>query len=94
MSHPINHVYADKPDERVAKDAIAPSRFRPQYRALSADEKKLHDDIKAAAVVLEDLLMAVPNDACTDTPAALRYRALSLTALEESVMWAVKGLTA
>jgi hypothetical protein len=60
------------------------SRFRPRYRALTDDEKLLHDTIKDKAAELEALFMQVK---------AGRYRALSLTALEEAVMWNVKELT-
>jgi hypothetical protein len=60
------------------------SRFRPRYRALTDDEKLLHDAIKEKAAELETLFMQVK---------AGRYRALSLTALEEAVMWNVKELT-
>lgn len=48
------HVYAGQPDARQAGD-IKPSRFRPQYRALSAEAKALHDQIKEKAVELEAL---------------------------------------
>lgn len=60
------------------------SRFRPRYRALTDDEKSLHDQIKAKASELEDLFEKVK---------AGRYRSLGFTALEESVMWTVKELT-
>ncbi len=45
----------------------------------------LHDAIKAKAVELETLFEQVKPG---------RYRSLGLTALEESVMWTVKELTA
>jgi hypothetical protein len=48
------HVFEGEPDARQAGD-IAPSRFRPQYRALSDEEKALHDQIKAKATELETL---------------------------------------
>jgi hypothetical protein len=48
------HVFAGQPDGRQAGD-IKPSRFRPQYRALSDEEKALHDEIKNKAVELEQL---------------------------------------
>lgn len=61
------------------------SRFRPRYRALTDEEKALHDALKAKAVELEALFDQVKPG---------RYRSLAFTALEESVMWVVKELTA
>lgn len=79
------HVYDGKPDARQSTEVAAPvSRFRPTYRALSDDEKALHDEIKAKASELEVLFERVK---------AGRYRSLGMTALEEAVMWAVKELT-
>lgn len=82
----MTHVYEGAPDGRQSTDvAMSPSRFRPRYRALTDDEKALHDAIKAQASVLEALFEQVKPG---------RYRALGLTALEEAVMWTVKELTA
>ena len=79
------HVYEGAPDGRQSDDPSMPtSRFRPRYRALSADEKALHDEIKAKATELEALFERVKSG---------RYRALGFTALEESVMWTIKELT-
>lgn len=79
------HVFEDASDDRQSTDVAMPtSRFRPRYRALTDAEKSLHDAIKAKASELEALF---------DQVNAGRYRALGFTALEESVMWAVKGLT-
>ena len=83
MSDKTENIYEGKPDERQGGD-IAVSRFRPRYRALTPEEKALHDEIKEQAVVLETVFMKVK---------AGRYRALSLTALEEAVMWNIKELT-
>jgi len=77
------NVFEGEPDARQAGD-IKPSRFRPRYRALTEDEKALHDRIKEQAVVLENLFDQVPEG---------RYRSLGYTALEQAVMWAVKQLT-
>jgi len=77
------NVYEGEPDARQAGD-IKTSRFRPRYRALTDDEKALHDRIKEQAVVLENLFDQVPEG---------RYRSLGYTALEQAVMWAVKQLT-
>jgi len=83
MTEKTEHVFEGKPDARQAGD-IEVSRFRPRYRALTPEEKALHDEIKEQAVVLETLFLKVK---------AGRYRALSLTALEEAVMWNIKELT-
>jgi hypothetical protein len=78
------HVYDGKPDERQSDDAIPVSRFRPKYRVLTEEEKQLHDEIKSKAAELEALFERVKPG---------RYHALSMTALELSVMWSVKELT-
>lgn len=78
------HVYEGTPDGRQADTAIAVTRFRPKYRALTDEEKALHDEIKSKASELEALFERVNPG---------RYRSLGFTALEESVMWAVKELT-
>lgn len=84
MSQP-QHVFEGKPDDRQSTDVKMPtSRFRPRYRALSVEEKALHDEIKAKAEELEQLFLKVKEG---------RYRSLGLTTLEESVMWAIKELT-
>ncbi len=84
MSDRAEHVYEGKPDNRYEPD-VKTSRFRPRYRALSDAEKALHDEIKSKAAEMEELYERV---------SAGRYRALAITALEESVMWVVKELTA
>lgn len=78
------NVYAGPTDARQSDEAIPVSRFRPRYRALTDDEKALHDEIKGKAAELEALFEKVKPG---------RYRSLGLTALEESVMWTVKELT-
>lgn len=79
------NVFEGKPDTRQSDDVDHPvSRFRPRYRALEPDELALHDQIKDAYAVVEELIMRLQ---------AGRYRALALTTLEESCMWAVKELT-
>lgn len=79
------NVFEGASDARQSEERIAVSRFRPRYRALSDDEKALHDSIKAKAEELETLFETVPNG---------RYKSLAFTSLEESVMWIVKQLTA
>lgn len=78
------HVYEGTPDGRQSAEAIPVTRFRPKYRALTDDEKTLHDEIKSKATELEALFERVKPG---------RYRSLGMTALEESVMWTVKELT-
>ena len=81
----MSHVFDGDPDARQSGSTTEPvSRFRPRYRALTNEEKVLHDALKAKAVALETLI---------DQTKPGRYRSLALTALEEAVMWAVKGLT-
>lgn len=78
-------VFEGAPDGRQSADvAEKVSRFRPRYRALTDDEKALHDAIKSKAVELEDLFGQIKPG---------RYLSLGVTALEQSVMWAVKELT-
>lgn len=80
----LTNVFEGTPDDRQAETKIEVSRFRPKYRALDENEKALHDAIKSKASELETLFEQVKPG---------RYRALGLTALEESVMWTVKELT-
>ncbi len=78
------HVFEGQPDSRQADTAIPVSRFRPKYRALTDDEKALHDELKNKAAELEALYAKVKPG---------RYNALAVTSLEQSVMWIVKELT-
>lgn len=81
----MTHVYEGKPDARQSADvAEKVSRFRPRYRALTDDEKALHDEIKSKAAELESLFERVKPG---------RYNSLAMTDLERSVMWIVKELT-
>ena len=69
----------------IQQSPEGPGPFRKRYRQLSADEVALHDKIKDAAAALFDIYeQAKPS----------RELSLGKTKLEESVMWAVKGLTA
>ena len=80
------NVYEGPADARQSDDEAEPmSRFRPKYRALSIAEVEQHNALKAAYEAVERLIDVLP---------ARRYRALALTTLEESCMWAVKELTA
>lgn len=80
----MTNVFEGKPDGRQAETPIAVSRFRPMYRALTDEEKALHDALKSKAVELEALFGKVKPG---------RYNSLAITALEQSVMWIVKELT-
>ena len=78
-------VFEGPADARQSADVAEPlSRFRPRYRALTDNEKLLHDAIKNKAAELEGLFELVQPG---------RYRSLGITALEEAVMWTVKELT-
>ena len=79
------NVFEGKADARQSADVNHPvSRFRPTYRALTDDEKALHDALKTKAAELEDLFAKVKMG---------RYNALAVTSLEQSIMWIVKELT-
>ncbi len=81
----MSHVFAGTPDARQSYKVDEPvSRFRPLYRALTDDEKALHDEIKSKAAELEAVFEKVKNG---------HYKALGMTALEQAVMWTVKELT-
>jgi hypothetical protein len=81
----MTNVYDGPTDGRQQPTTTAPvSRFRPRYRALTDDEKALHDEIKNKAAELEELFGRVKPG---------RYNSLALTSLEQSVMWVVKELT-
>ena len=81
----MTNVYEGKPDARQQASVDAPvSRFRPRYRALTDDEKALHDAIKDKAAELESLFAQVKPG---------RYNSLAVTALEQAIMWIVKELT-
>jgi len=79
------NLYEGAADARQAKDGeqVVTSLFRPRYRALTDDEKALHDAIKGKASEMEALFEQVKPG---------RYRSLGITALEASVMWTVKEL--
>lgn len=61
------------------------SVFRQEYRELTEEEKQRVLDIKTKAEELYELF---------DASTSPREMALAKTKLEESVMWAVKGVTA
>ncbi len=79
------NVFKGETDARQSDDVAHPvSRFRPTYRALTDDEKALHDALKTKASELETLFASVKPG---------RYNSLAITSLEQSVMWIVKELT-
>ncbi len=81
----MNNLYEGKPDARQSASVNEPvSRFRPRYRALTDEEKVLHDAIKTKAGELEALFNQVKLG---------RYSSLAMTSLEQAVMWSVKELT-
>jgi len=81
----MTNVYEGATDGRQsASPNPSQNPFRPTYRALTDNEKTLHDDIKSKATELLNLFQTVKPG---------RYRSLGITALEEAVMWAVKELT-
>lgn len=52
---PAAHVFEGGPDASQGGADVVPSRFRPRYRALTEDERTMHDAIKAKAAELEAL---------------------------------------
>lgn len=92
----MTNVFEDQPDGRQSEEVeLRVTRFRPRYRALTESEKALHDQIKQSAEALETLYQQVHFVRLAHGfPDAPREMALALTKLEESVMWAVKSLTA
>ncbi len=61
--------------------------FRPEYKELSEADKKHIDDVKNKA---SELFHLFPKDGLRGIN---REVAVAITKLEESVMWAVKGMT-
>lgn len=59
--------------------------FREEYRELTDDEKTMLKELKRDA---EAFSISI-NVNCPDG----RHKSLAITKLEESVMWATKGLT-
>ena len=66
--------------------------FRPTYRKLSTYEQSQVDSLKATGQALWDLMALAEIDNGT-IPGASRHLSLARTRLEESIMWAVKGMT-
>lgn len=88
MESDMADVFEGRPDGRQSTEVAHPvSRFRPTYRAVTDDEKELHDEIKAKAGELEKMIDQIKGGKPS------RYKALAMTELETSIMWAVKELT-
>jgi len=64
--------------------------FRPVYRELNEEEKKDLKDLKDKA---QDLYLLIENIVQENPSTKGRYVSLAKTKLEESIMWAVKGIT-
>lgn len=65
--------------------------FRPAHRDLTEEDKDLVAKVKDSAFELYKLYLQAEGKPLIGTNA--RYVALAKTNLEESVMWAVKGIT-
>ena len=74
-------------NEQTWSEESETKRFRPTYRQLNEDEKLHADQIKSKATELSCLLQGVKDGAPS------REKSLSITKLEESVMWGIKALT-
>ena len=61
--------------------------FRKEYKPLSEKQKDMIADVKNIATILEELFTLI------DTPDCGREIAIAKTNLEQSIMWAVKGIT-
>lgn len=70
----------------ASKESVAV--FRPEYRELTPQEKQLVDVIKGQASILHTLITQSVSEGADP-----RCGATAKTKLEESIMWAVKGIT-
>lgn len=59
--------------------------FRTHHRPVSAEELATMQEIKTKAAELAELMSAARESG--------RHLSLALTALEQSVMWSIKGIT-
>lgn len=65
----MTHVFEGAPDARQSADIAMPTtRFRPKYRALTDEEKALHDAIKTKAFELEVLFEQARDLRCPPLP--------------------------
>lgn len=91
---PGNIFAGGQADARQGAGSRPEGTFRKRYRQLSAADIAHHDAIKDTAEVLLSTITAAYDAMQTGSPEIQRCRALAKTKLEESVMWAVRGLTA
>lgn len=82
------HLYEGEPDARQSNETSLDddiiNRFRPTYRQLTDDEKRIHDWLKSSVLPFAMIANEIVQD---------QYRYESLKSLELFIMWAVKGLT-
>jgi len=64
--------------------------FRKEYKPLTDEQKKWMEEVKTKA---DELLLAIDKPRNAEF-AGNREIALAKTNLEQSIMWAVKGITA
>jgi hypothetical protein len=86
--NPMN-TSTDASIKSTSDDRIANNTMRHQYRVLADHEKLLMQAIKDAGVEMLAMIDSVKG--CNAD--AARETSIAKTRLEESVMWAVKGLT-
>lgn len=83
---------------KAAPEGQEGNPFRTRYRQLSPVETEMHDDIKSAAFELHKLIAGIVEARAKanqyNGPDVMRDLALAKTALEDSVMRAVRALTA
>lgn len=91
---PGNIYQGGQADARQGSGPRPEGTFRKRYRQLSAADIAHHDAIKDTAEALLSTITAAYDAMQTGGPDVQRCRALAKTKLEESVMWAVRGLTA
>lgn len=93
----MTNVFEGEPDGRQSANVhLQTSIFRPVYRALTDEQKALHDALKTKATELEALIRQTAEPPPRyDAPLSNRhiYETRAMEALELAVMWAVKGLT-
>jgi len=77
----------------VLENDECPSVFRPKYRKLSDEELALMNNVKAVASRLYDVMDVAYQAKFDDTAPICREHDIARIKLEESIMWAVKGLT-
>lgn len=99
MTEHTEDVFGEEPDARQLPDSEIPEHaklFRSRYRKMTPEELELHDEIKAQANVLAQLMYKVAPVHLG--PVADKEKgsnvSLAIRHLEDAVYRAVKGLTA